>query len=481
MMGRDYKSSVGNMGHRNVFRRLAKDETGIALGLAVIMIVLIGVMGVGLLVFVRNDLQAVVEVNQGQKAFNAADAGVQAAKRELLSEACLESYDSSEAGASDEEDACADAPESDWSYAVVDGENAEAGKELDFDGKSIEVSIRYLKPADEDQTGLEGYTPEEEGEYPGYRKYFEVESAGNSENGTARRKVEAIFYTTDPGYPIAYYSQGTVQLSGGPCIERVSVFSLDSIDVDGGGSGCPGEGSNITGKDVAYGDWENTYNSTARPDNTTDAGFGAVNDVTVGEVDELGTRDFDSSDDSEPYQFVADTDEVDPGLTPITFPFDHEAQEGQADEDRLEFLKAEAKRQGNYHENVNITNSNWPADSDDRTVVYIEASAGGTVKWLINGGSDCPAADAHKGTLVVDGADLQINGNRKVFSGITIVRGGRFDKGGNSCWGGPVSADEGIEINGSASPVVSEDILNRPGFYGVNLWSWRECYSEACN
>ncbi len=479
MMGRDYKSSVRNMSHRNIFRRLVEDETGIALGLAVIMIVLIGVMGAGLLVFVRNDLQAVVEVNQGQKAFNAADAGVQAAKRELLSEACPESYDGSEAGGSDDEDACADASESDWSYKIVDGENAEAGKELDFDGKSIEVSIRYLEPADEIQTGQEGYTPEEEGKYPGYRKYFEVESAGNSENGTARRKVEAIFYTTDLGYPIAYYSQETVQLSGTACIEGISMFSLSSIEVNGGGSGCPGEDGNITGTDEAYGDWENTtHNPTPRPGNITDAGFGAVNDVTVGEVSTLGTRDFDA-DDSAPYQFVADTDEADPGLTPITFPFDHEAQAGQADEDRLELLKEEAKRQGNYRENVNLTS--WPANSDNRTVVYIERDDGGTVKWFINGGSDCPADDALKGTLVVDGVDLQINGNRKVFSGITIVRGGKFDKGGNSCWGGPVSADEGIEINGSASPVASEDVLNRPGIYGVEQWSWRECYSEACN
>jgi hypothetical protein len=35
--------------------------------------VLIGVMGAGLLVFVRNDLEAVVEVNLGQRAFNLAE------------------------------------------------------------------------------------------------------------------------------------------------------------------------------------------------------------------------------------------------------------------------------------------------------------------------------------------------------------------------------------------------------------------------
>ena len=47
-----------------MFRRFVNDESGIALGLAIIMIVLIGVMGTGLLVFVQNDLQAVIELRK---------------------------------------------------------------------------------------------------------------------------------------------------------------------------------------------------------------------------------------------------------------------------------------------------------------------------------------------------------------------------------------------------------------------------------
>src|SRR5215210_4362878 len=76
-------------------RRLVRDESGVALGLAIIMIVLIGVMGAGLLVFVRNDLNAVVEVNQGQKAFEAADAGVHAAKTQQLSDVNRKHFDKS--------------------------------------------------------------------------------------------------------------------------------------------------------------------------------------------------------------------------------------------------------------------------------------------------------------------------------------------------------------------------------------------------
>ncbi len=65
---------------------MLKDESGVALGLAVIMVVLIGVMGAGLLTLVQSDLEAVVEVNQGQRALSLADAGVQAARSHLLSD-----------------------------------------------------------------------------------------------------------------------------------------------------------------------------------------------------------------------------------------------------------------------------------------------------------------------------------------------------------------------------------------------------------
>ena len=76
-----------------MIEKLVKDESGIALGLAVIMILLIGVMGAGLLVFVRNDLEAVVEVNQGQKAFDIADAGIAAASAHLRYDRIAAHYD----------------------------------------------------------------------------------------------------------------------------------------------------------------------------------------------------------------------------------------------------------------------------------------------------------------------------------------------------------------------------------------------------
>jgi hypothetical protein len=67
-------------------RQLAHNESGMTLALAMIMIVLLGVMAAGLLTFVSSDLNTVIEENRGQRAFELADAGVGAAKRQLFTD-----------------------------------------------------------------------------------------------------------------------------------------------------------------------------------------------------------------------------------------------------------------------------------------------------------------------------------------------------------------------------------------------------------
>lgn len=62
------------------------DERGMALGLAIIVVVIIGVMGAGLLTLVATDLQAVVEVNRGEQAFELAEAGIEVAKAHLATD-----------------------------------------------------------------------------------------------------------------------------------------------------------------------------------------------------------------------------------------------------------------------------------------------------------------------------------------------------------------------------------------------------------
>ena len=54
-----------------------------ALGLAIIVVVIVGVMGAGLLTFVATDLEAVVAVNRGEQAFELAEAGIEVAKAHL--------------------------------------------------------------------------------------------------------------------------------------------------------------------------------------------------------------------------------------------------------------------------------------------------------------------------------------------------------------------------------------------------------------
>jgi hypothetical protein len=66
-----------------VIRGFARDESGVALGLAVVMVVVIGVMGAGLLTTVNTDLEAVVEANQGRQAFEMAEAGIEVARAQL--------------------------------------------------------------------------------------------------------------------------------------------------------------------------------------------------------------------------------------------------------------------------------------------------------------------------------------------------------------------------------------------------------------
>lgn len=459
-----------------MLRRLFADESGIAMGLAVIVVVLVGVMGAGLLVFVRNDLEAVIEVNQGQRAHDTADAGVQSAKRELLSDASKESYDGEYAD---------DVDDSEWSSVN--------GKTLSFEGNSVDVSIRHLQPAGtEDKAEDEAYAPEvlpgEETEYPNGRRYFEIDSVG--EAGDAKRRVKAIYRTYELGVPEAYYTPGDIEISGSACIENVSLFTLGSVDFNGGG-GCEDDAGNnighLKGEDLAYGDWQNEYNATAREDgagaSVTDAGVGAAGTIT--DSTSLGTRDYDSTTNPA----LVETPSTDPQESDeITFPFNQDSQSGDADEDRINFLRDEAIRQESetgethYYDLAgggNESLTDWPTDSTDETVVFVEFDSATTLKWSVSG--NCDDDPPKKGTLVVKGGNFTTQPNKALFRGVVMVRGGEVDDGsssdtGNTCLEGFINASGPIKIAGDVEPFASEAVTDRPGFYGVELWSWRELY-----
>ena len=170
-----------------MIRHAWRDESGMALGLAVIVVVLIGVMAAGFLAVVRSDLESTVSVNRGQRAFDLADAGARAATAQLRS-APNPGHDD------DDPD-----ENSEWSYLPPDG--GTPGKALELDGGAASVTIRYLLPATEDgQEQQEHHAPEPVpdglADYPD-GDYFLVVSEGSV--GATRRKVEVILRTTAAG------------------------------------------------------------------------------------------------------------------------------------------------------------------------------------------------------------------------------------------------------------------------------------------
>ena len=154
----------------STLHRWVGEESGIALPLAILVMVLVGVMGAGLLAFVMTDLDSVVTTNRGQRAFEMADAGVASAKRQLSSEPDAAKYDGS--GSDNLR----------WS-ANPPPDVAEGGVTLnDLDGSdttddSVLVKIESLT------------TPEDS---------FKVISTGRY--GDARRRIEAVFFVpSGPG------------------------------------------------------------------------------------------------------------------------------------------------------------------------------------------------------------------------------------------------------------------------------------------
>lgn len=253
------------------------------MALVVIMIVLIGVMGAGLLTFVNRDLESVIEVNRGQLAQEAADAGVEAARRHLATTDALPgSYDTVNTVGN-----------SDW-YADA------SPKVMTFrEPDDMRIGIRYLLPAtSEAQARQEGFAPEvlptygadacndldgngvdddlnttttppnvDACDYPNNRNYFSVTVRGTS--GNAIRQVQAIYSTENFDLPVAYYATRDIDFNGSATnVSGLSLFANRYIyDL---------RPSRITGNDNRYGDWAtnpttgqpNAFNGTPRTNST---------------------------------------------------------------------------------------------------------------------------------------------------------------------------------------------------------------------
>ncbi|MDP8951592.1 MAG: hypothetical protein M3N18_05040, partial [Actinomycetota bacterium] len=208
------------------------------------------------------------------------------------------------------------------------------------------------------------------------------------------------------------------------------------------------------------------------PRTTTAAGIGAAGDIDDG--GQVAGRDYDQGSNPA-LEYPAEPPSV-------TFPFDPGAQPD------LDALARASETQGNLTttDDSGYDITEWPAGSTDETVVYVRFT-GGTpnhaVDWRVPGG--CLDDPPKRGTLVIENANLTIQPNTALLDGVVLVRGGHASDGaysssGDACFEGYVRADGYIELGGTVRSDGEQNLSERPGFYGVRLWSWRECYSANC-
>jgi hypothetical protein len=452
-----------------MMRRFLHDESGMTMGLVIIMVVLIGVMGAGLLTFASTDLESVIETNQGQKAMEAADIGVDAARRHLsVEDAAPVSYD-----------ATVTADNSAW-Y------DDSTPKVLDFDGNEVRVGIRYLYPSTtSSQTRQPDRAPEvlptygtdvcndtngdgvdddfslpdgnaDACDYPNNRNYYRVTVRGGS--GDAVRQVQAIFVAQNFEFPVAYYATRDIEIAGASTeVYGLSLFANRHIrnlrEVT------------VIGPDLAYGNWavnpytglDNPYN--AVPRSSTVAGAAALG-ITGGSVtcpsaeaqggitylptsyntqqrngtstnQAYGYLDYDRDSDykctspptaSNRPDFRVNTwgDRANQPSNAITFPF--AIGDSTADNEVIAALKEKAQAQGLYTRrapgsNFNIDDNGvatprYPADSDlTETVMFVE---------FANGTDDAPDfTNADKGHV-----EYRASGDDNVVKGTIVVMNG---------------------------------------------------------
>ena len=300
--------------------------------------------------------------------------------------------------------------------------------------------------------------------------FFKITSTGYypADGSGATRKIEAIYNTEDLDVPKGYFALDSIEVKGTADVKDVSLFSLGDVTVS--------NDAKITGTDLAYGDWKNSVNPTARKDtagnSVTAAGIGAVGTISG----KVSGRDYDKTTCPKLVQVLAASSTC-PTPGRMTFPFKDDTQPD------LDFLREEAQRQGTYivPNNASYTIDTWPSGSSSNTVVFVEFANNGSnnVKWGVSG--SCTDNPPKQGMLIVSNGGFTMQPNQALFRGAVIVRGGVAADGesadsGNTCLEGFVNTTGTITLAGRVRPIGSNTATNRPGFYGVRIWSWRELY-----
>lgn len=487
--------------------RFSKDESGMTMGLVVITIVLIGVMGAGLLVFVQRDLEAVVEVNRGQKALEIAEAGVQVAKMQQLSDIVRQHYDR------DLTNDCTGnqfrATSEDWSPNTIvynDPETCSGGTTTrptggvtrDFAGGRFNVTIEcFTQTNDPTPSPCSGGGIESAPEVveASKRAFFKVTSTGYypADGSGAKRKAEAIVYSNRLNVPTAYYTPRNIVFNGGVEISGVSFFAGGDISKTGSNSFTVDRAA-----PALYKDWDTTnpvnftptsnLNTVPRRNATgtsiEGAGFAAEGRLINFDVGSRNAYDYDSQT---PARFVRKSDpNASNAPNTISYPFDPGAK---FDLDTLEQI---ARDQGNFHEgSINIDSNNtagnreYPRGSTNSTVFYVRAN-GGLVNYNVPYQDPYPTRDGKaRGLIVVENGNLEVGNSSRGFDGSMIVTGngtttGNFTNRGSDSIRGFAIADGTITIGGDVAPsAVVGDFSQRPGFYDMRQWSWRECYGAT--
>lgn len=473
--------------------RFIRDESGMTMGLTIIMVVLIGVMGAGLLTFVTTDLNTVAEVNRGQRAFEMADAGVKAAKVQLTTEPNPASYTST----------------NDWSDSD--------GKRMLLDGNAVDVRIEPNTPATNN---------------------FKVTSTGSApqDGSGARRKIEAIFKTSPVlsfNAPPVFFTQNNLQVEGSASMQT-SAFALGNADIKGASSfenvvdKAFGKWAATSGAEPypnANGSFPNDYNGTARGSGLVGVGARGqlkLDGPAAGNL-AAGTRSFGGSYDigGPSGGTCPSCKKVVPNYTAsplspsqkIAFPFKvPTAGEDAAliDALRNRALRLEQQNPGTpyyYDSNpgdgirsgtrgtdftFNRPTPDWPVGSAFDTVVFFEFATTGPAKkvdWNIkkSGPNSVPCTDTtRKGVIVVNNGNFEISDNGSGFNGGVVVRGNPLDRGkftaqGTPCMNGYANSSGKMEVRGNVTFEDIPDISSLPaltggGGDGTSQLSWRELY-----
>lgn len=488
-----------------MIKQFVKDETGIALPIAIMVMVLVGVMGAGLLVFVRNDLEAVVEVNRGQKAMEIAEAGVAAAKRQLVSDTVRRHYDTDPANdctsgqrVGDDWSPVANTSNADCSATVADA----PGVTKNFADGRFTVTIQCY-----DQTGdatdiCAGISESAPGsETAAERRYFKITSTGYfpADGSGAVRTVQAIYYTRALDYPTAYYTPSNIVFKGNTSISGVSFFAKGNIE--GVFSGSFSVDRSVP---ALYRDWNTTLFTPPSNLNTVSrknasgtrlqgVGFAAEGLVCGSPCSSSvadGYNDYDSTTGTKGQNLKfgrkpvgSENDPNPPGL--ITYPF--EPPPALNTWLPLDIWEEDARAQGTYKTPAEIgnkiDNANWPTPQSSRNVFFVEAG-GQTIDIDYRVNLDPSVA---QGIMVVRNGNVNISNSSNGFKGTIVVTGDGTNTGGYKNTGGVkitgfVIADGTMTLGGSVSPTVAEgEFESAPGYQKAYLWSWRECYSVGCN